>query len=116
MAPPRFDIRLVENPTYEKRFHIIEGLMQNADEIISCGDVSRKGESTQHWVMQEAGACYSAKRPWIYSLTEEAVREGFTRLKDQSDSQLLCEAGSSRTMGDWLLGMNATRLCTIRYD
>ena len=115
MIPPRFGIKLIENPTYEKQFHIIEGLMQQADEIINCGDAGQEGELIQRWVMQKAGARCPVKRLWISSLTEEAIKEGFAKLKDQSDFQSLYEAGLSRAMGDWLLGMNATRLYTIKY-
>ena len=89
--------------------------MQNADEIINCGDAGQEGELIQRWVMQKAGARCPVKRLWISSLTEEAIREGFAKLKDQSDFQSLYEAGLSRAMGDWLLGMNATRLYTIKY-
>ena len=115
MIPPRFGIKLIENPTYEKQFHIIEGLMQQADEIINCGDAGQEGELIQRWVMQKAGARCPVKRLWISSLTEEAIKEGFAKFKDQSDFQSLYEAGLSRAMGDWLLGMNATRLYTIKY-
>ena len=115
MIPPRYGIKLIENPTYEKQFHIIEGLMQQADEIINCGDAGQEGELIQRWVMQKAGARCPVKRLWISSLTEEAIKEGFAKLKDQSDFQSLYEAGLSRAMGDWLLGMNATRLYTIKY-
>ena len=115
MIPPRFGIKLIENPTYEKQFHIIEGLMQQADEIINCGDAGQEGELIQRWVMQKAGARCPVKRLWISSLTEEAIKEGFAKLKDQSDFRSLYEAGLSRAMGDWLLGMNATRLYTIKY-
>ena len=115
MIPPRFGIKLIENTTYEKQFHIIEGLMQQADEIINCGDAGQEGELIQRWVMQKAGARCPVKRLWISSLTEEAIKEGFAKLKDQSDFQSLYEAGLSRAMGDWLLGMNATRLYTIKY-
>ena len=115
MIPPRFGIKLIENPTYEKQFHIIEGLMQQADEIINCGDAGQEGELIQRWVMQKAGARCPVKRLWISSLTEEAIKEGFAKLKDQSDFQSLYEAGLSRAMGDWLFGMNATRLYTIKY-
>ena len=115
MIPPRFGIKLIENPTYEKQFHIIEGLMQNADEIINCGDAGQEGELIQRWVMQKAGCKCPVYRLWISSLTEEAIREGFQHLKEQSDFTKLYEAGLSRAIGDWLLGMNATRLYTLRY-
>lgn len=115
MIPPRFGIKLIENATYEKQFHIIESLMQQADEIINCGDAGQEGELIQRWVMQKAGARCPVKRLWISSLTEEAIREGFSKLRDQSDFQSLYEAGLSRAIGDWLLGMNATRLYTLKY-
>lgn len=115
MIPPRFGIKLIENPTYEKQFHIIEGLMRGADMIINCGDAGQEGELIQRWVMQKAGASCPVKRLWISSLTEEAIREGFAKLRDQSEFQSLYEAGLSRAVGDWLLGMNATRLYTIKY-
>lgn len=115
MIPPRFGIKLISNPTYEKQFHTIEKLMQQADEIINCGDAGQEGELIQRWVMQKAGARCPVKRLWISSLTEEAIREGFSKLKDQSEFQPLYEAGLSRAIGDWTLGMNATRLYTIKY-
>lgn len=115
MIPPRFGIKLIDNPTYERQFKVIEGLMQNADEIINCGDAGQEGELIQRWVMQKAGARCPVKRLWISSLTEEAIREGFAKLKDQKDFQPLYEAGLSRAIGDWMLGMNATRLYTIKY-
>lgn len=115
MIPPRFGIKLIENPTYEKQFHIIERLMQQADEIINCGDAGQEGELIQRWVMQKAGARCPVKRLWISSLTEEAIKEGFSKLKNQDEFQPLYEAGMSRAIGDWLLGMNATRLYTVKY-
>ena len=115
MIPPRFGIKLIgHDPGIEKQFHVIEWLMQNADEIINCGDAGQ-GELIQRWVMQKAGARCPVKRLWISSLTEEAIREGFSKLKDQAEFQSLYEAGLSRAMGDWLLGMNATRLYTLKY-
>lgn len=115
MIPPRFGIKLISNPTYERQFHTIETLMQHADMIINCGDAGQEGELIQRWVMQKAGARCPVKRLWISSLTEEAIREGFAKLRDASDFQPLYEAGLSRAIGDWLLGMNATRLYTMKY-
>ena len=115
MIPPRFGIKLINDPGIEKQFHIIEGLIQQADEIINCGDAGQEGELIQRWVMQKAGAHCPVKRLWISSLTEEAIREGFASLKDQSEFQPLYEAGLSRAIGDWVLGMNATRLYTLKY-
>ncbi|WP_289119260.1 DNA topoisomerase 3 [uncultured Bacteroides sp.] len=115
MIPPRFGIKLISNPTYERQFHTIENLMQHADMIINCGDAGQEGELIQRWVMQKAGARCPVKRLWISSLTEEAIREGFAKLRDASDFQSLYEAGLSRAIGDWLLGMNATRLYTMKY-
>jgi len=107
MVPPRFGIKLISNPTYERQFHVIENLMQHADMIINCGDAGQEGELIQRWVMQKAGARCPVKRLWISSLTEEAIREGFAKLRDASDFQPLYEAGLSRAIGDWLLGVDA---------
>ena len=115
MIPSRFGIKLIDNKTYEKQFHIIESLFQKADSIVNCGDAGQEGELIQRWVMQKALVKCPVKRLWINSLTEEAIREGFNNLKDQSDYQSLYEAGLSRAIGDWLLGMNATRLYTLKY-
>ena len=115
MIPPRFGIKLISNPTYEQQFKTIEELMQNAEMVINCGDAGQEGELIQRWVMQKAGCKCPVYRLWISSLTEEAIREGFQHLKEQSDFTKLYEAGISRAIGDWLLGMNATRLYTLRY-
>lgn len=115
MIPQRFGIRLKDDEGVKKQFAIIEQLMQNADEIINCGDAGQEGELIQRWVMQKAGAKCPVKRLWISSLTEESIREGFNSLKDQSEYQSLYEAGLSRAIGDWTLGMNATRLYTMKY-
>ena len=116
MIPPRFGIKLIEHDQgIEKQFRTIEKLMQAADEIINCGDAGQEGELIQRWVMQKAGAKCPVKRLWISSLTEESIREGFKSLKDQKEYQPLYEAGLSRAIGDWVLGMNATRLYTLKY-
>lgn len=115
MIPPRFGIKLISNPSYEQQFNIIEGLMQNAEMVINCGDAGQEGELIQRWVMQKAGCTCPVYRLWISSLTEESIREGFQKLKEQSEFTPLYEAGLSRAIGDWLLGMNATRLYTLRY-
>ena len=115
MIPPRFGIKLKEDDGIKKQFAIIQKLMQNADGIINCGDAGQEGELIQRWVMQKAGATCPVKRLWISSMTDEAIREGFQNLKDQSEYQKLYIAGLSRAIGDWLLGMNCTRLYTIKY-
>ena len=115
MIPPRFGIKLINDKGIEKQFKIIEGLMQNADSIVNCGDAGQEGELIQRWVMQKAQAKCPVKRLWISSMTDEAIREGFAQLKDQQDYQPLYLAGLSRAIGDWLLGMNATRLYTLKY-
>jgi DNA topoisomerase-3 len=115
MIPNRFGIKVMENSGIQKQFHVIETLMANADEVINCGDAGQEGELIQRWVMQKALCKCPVKRLWISSLTEEAIREGFKKLKDQSEYQSLYEAGLSRAIGDWLLGMNATRLYTLKY-
>ena len=115
MIPPRFGIKLINDKGIEKQFAVIEKLMQDADMIVNCGDAGQEGELIQRWVMQKAQAKCPVKRLWVSSLTEEAIREGFANLKDQSEYQPLYEAGLSRAIGDWLLGMNATRLYTLKY-
>lgn len=115
MLPPRFGIKLIDNETYKAQFQVIEQLMQNADMIVNCGDAGQEGELIQRWVMQKARAKCPVKRLWISSLTEEAIREGFSHLEDSSKFQKLYEAGLCRAIGDWLLGMNATRLYSLKY-
>lgn len=115
MIPPRFGIKLIEDQGIKKQFAIIEKLMQNADGIINCGDAGQEGELIQRWVMQKAQAKCPVRRLWISSMTDEAIREGFRSLKPQNDYQPLYLAGLSRAIGDWILGMNATRLYTLKY-
>ncbi|MBQ9649404.1 MAG: DNA topoisomerase 3 [Prevotella sp.] len=115
MIPQRFGIKLIPDRGIEKQFAIIEKLMQAADGIVNCGDAGQEGELIQRWVMQKAQAKCPVKRLWISSMTDEAIREGFAQLKDQQDYQPLYLAGLSRAIGDWLLGMNATRLYTLKY-
>ena len=115
MIPPRFGIKLIDDDGIKRRFSVIERLMQAADCIVNCGDAGQEGELIQRWVMQKAQAKCPVKRLWISSMTDEAIREGFNSLKDQSEYQPLYVAGLSRAIGDWLLGMNATRLYTLKY-
>lgn len=115
MIPPRFGIKLIDDDGIKRQFSVIERLMQSADCIVNCGDAGQEGELIQRWVMQKAQAKCPVKRLWISSMTDEAIREGFNSLKDQSEYQPLYVAGLSRAIGDWLLGMNATRLYTLKY-
>ncbi len=115
MLPSPFGIRLKNDTGVQKQFHIIEGLMKNADSIVNCGDAGQEGELIQRWVMQKAGARCPVKRLWISSLTEESIREGFQNLEDASNRDSLYQAGLCRAIGDWVLGMNATRLYTLKY-
>ena len=115
MIPQRFGIKLIEDEGIKKQFAIIEKLMQAADGIVNCGDAGQEGELIQRWVMQKAQAKCPVKRLWISSMTDEAIREGFQQLKDQTEYQPLYLAGLSRAIGDWILGMNATRLYTLKY-
>ena len=115
MIPERFGIKVTEDKGVQKQFNIIKSLIEQADEVINCGDAGQEGELIQRWVYQKAGCKCPVKRLWVSSLTEEAIAEGFRQLKDQSNYQLLYEAGLMRAIGDWLLGMNATRAYTLRY-
>ena len=115
MLPPRFGIKLIDDEGIKRQFAIVEQLMQHADSIINCGDAGQEGELIQRWVMQKAQAKCPVKRLWISSMTDEAIREGFNKLKEQSAYEPLYLAGLSRAIGDWILGMNATRLYTLKY-
>ena len=115
MIPQRFGIKLINDEGIKKQFSTIERLMQAADSIINCGDAGQEGELIQRWVMQKAQAKCPVKRLWISSMTDEAIKQGFAELKDQQEYQSLYLAGLSRAIGDWLLGMNATRLYTLKY-
>ena len=115
MIPPRFSIKVSGDEGVHKQFNVIKNLIAQADEVINCGDAGQEGELIQRWVYQQAGCKCPVKRLWVNSLTEEAIREGFKQLKDQSEYQHLYEAGLMRAIGDWLLGMNATRAYTLRY-
>ncbi|NOQ72289.1 MAG: DNA topoisomerase III [Crocinitomix sp.] len=115
MIPSTFGIKLTESASAQKQFKVIESLVQRCDEVINCGDAGQEGELIQQWVLLKAKNTKPIKRLWISSLTEEAIREGFGNLKDGDDFLNLYAAGSSRAVGDWLLGMNATRLYTLKY-
>ncbi len=115
MIPPRFGIKLISNKGVEHQFQTIEKLFKAADSIVNCGDAGQEGELIQRWVMQKAGVKCPVSRLWISSLTEDAIREGFNNLRPSADFKNLYEAGLCRAIGDWLLGMNATRLYTLRF-
>lgn len=115
MVPARFGIKLIPNEGIEKQFNIISKLYAEADEIINCGDAGQEGELIQRWVMQMAHVKCPVKRLWISSMTDEAIKEGFQNLKLQESYESLYLAGLCRAIGDWMLGMNATRLYTLMY-
>ena len=115
MIPQRFGIKLIHAEHIEKQFAVVQQLMLNADSIINCGDAGQEGELIQRWVMQKTGAKCPVKRLWISSMTDEAIREGFANLKEEKRYERLYLAGLSRAIGDWLLGMNCTRLYTLMY-
>ena len=115
LIPKPFGIKLIENEGSIKQFHIIEKLVQTADKVINCGDAGQEGELIQRWVLKKAQCQCPVERLWISSLTEDAIKEGFQNLRPESDFNKLYEAGMMRAIGDWLLGMNATRLYTLKY-
>ena len=116
MLPPKFGIKLIADKGIEKQFKVIETLIHKADEVINCGDAGQEGELIQRWVMQKANTQCPVKRLWISSLTDESIRHGFSDLKPASQFDNLYYAGLSRAVGDWILGLNATRLYTLKYS
>ena len=115
MIPPRFGIRLIDNESYRKQFKTITDLILKCDEIINCGDAGQEGELIQRWVMQKAGCKKPVKRLWINSMTDDAIRDGFNNLKPEKNYESLYLAGLCRAIGDWVLGINATRLYSLKY-
>ena len=115
MLPAKFSIKIIPQEHIEQQFKVIESLIKDADEVINCGDAGQEGELIQRWVMQKASIKCPVKRLWISSLTDESIRDGFKNLRPQSDFDPLYHAGLSRAIGDWILGMNATRLYTLKY-
>ncbi|MBQ1746435.1 MAG: hypothetical protein II043_04045 [Muribaculaceae bacterium] len=116
MIPQRFGIKLKDDEGIKKQFDVIKHLIASADEVINCGDAGQEGELIQRWVYQKAECAKPVKRLWISSLTDESIRKGFQELKDAKDFDNLYFAGLSRAIGDWILGMNATRLYTLKYS
>ena len=116
MIPQRFGIKLKDDKGIEQQFKVIKGLIAGAEEVINCGDAGQEGELIQRWVYQKAGCDKPVKRLWISSLTDESIRKGFQELKDSKEFDNLYFAGLSRAIGDWVLGMNATRLYTLKYS
>ena len=115
MIPPRFGIRLINNNSYKKQFQVIADLILKCDEIINCGDAGQEGELIQRWVMQKAGCKKPVKRLWINSMTDDAIKDGFNNLKPEKNYEPLYLAGLCRAIGDWVLGINATRLYSLKY-
>lgn len=116
MIPEKYDIKLIEDRGRKHQFEVLEKLIAEADEVINCGDAGQEGELIQRWVMKKAKISCPVKRLWISSLTDEAIREGFKNLKPEQDYDRLFYAGLARAIGDWVLGMNATRLYTLKYS
>ncbi|WP_314862304.1 DNA topoisomerase 3 [Porphyromonas endodontalis] len=115
LIPQRFGIKLIENEDYKRQFEVIRQLVEKADEVINCGDAGQEGELIQQWVLTKALCKCPIRRLWVSSLTDEAIREGFTQLRTNEEMKSLYEAGLARAIGDWLLGINATRLYTMRF-
>lgn len=115
MLPPKFGIKLIDDEGIRRQFKVIETLVNSADEVVNCGDAGQEGELIQRWVMQKAGVHCPVKRLWISSLTDQSIREGFSQLQPEAKFDNLYYAGMSRAIGDWILGMNATRLYSLKY-
>lgn len=115
MIPPRFGIKLKDDKGIQQQFKVIESLIKQCDKVINCGDAGQEGELIQRWVMQKAGCDKPVERLWISSLTDESIREGFQHLRPQKELDSLYTAGLCRAIGDWILGINATRLYTLKY-
>ena len=115
ILPPAYEIKLIKNKGVKEQFEIIKYLVQNCDSVINCGDAGQEGELIQRWVLEHAGNTKPIQRLWISSLTNEAIKDGFSKLKDGAEFDRLYHAGKSRAIGDWVLGFNATRLYTLRY-
>lgn len=116
MLPERYDIKVIDDKGIRRQFDVVKSLIKSADEIINCGDAGQEGELIQRWVMQKAGLKCPVRRLWISSLTDDAIREGFSKLRPSADFDNLYYAGLSRAIGDWILGMNATRLYSLKYS
>lgn len=116
MVPPRFGIKLIDQESIRRQFEVIRTLIAKADEVINCGDAGQEGELIQRWVMQKADIKCPVRRLWISSLTDESIREGFGNLRPEADFDNLYHAGLSRAIGDWILGLNATRLYSLKYS
>ena len=116
MIPPRFGIKLIDQASIKRQFKVIESLISEASEVINCGDAGQEGELIQRWVMQKAGIKCPVRRLWISSLTDDSIRSGFNALKPEKDFDNLYYAGLSRAVGDWILGLNATRLYSLKYS
>lgn len=116
MIPQRFGIKLIDQASIKRQFEVIKSLVETADEVVNCGDAGQEGELIQRWVMQKAGVKCPVWRLWISSLTDESIREGFSKLRPEKDFDNLYHAGLSRAVGDWILGLNATRLYSLKYS
>jgi DNA topoisomerase-3 len=115
MIPPKFQLKVIDNSGVSKQFNTLKSLMDQCTEVVNCGDAGIEGELIQRWVLAKAANNKPVKRLWISSMTDEAIKEGFENLKDSKDYDLLYAAGNARAIGDWLLGMNASRLYTVKY-